>query len=134
MYCDKFRSKLELVGALRAACGRIDELGLQAREEFRNWVEFILLSVCGNNKAVVEEILNWAGNGEEGEKKGRTLKLIGQIRKKIQKNNSVEEIADMLEEEPAFISPIYDLIQMHPDWDDEKISNELNGLEKNLQI
>lgn len=70
----------------------------------------------------------------EGEKKGRTLKLIGQIRKKIQKNNSVEEIADMLEEEPAFISPIYDLIQMHPDWDDEKISNELNGLEKNLQI
>ncbi len=156
MYCDKFRSKLELVGALRAACGRIDELGLQAREEFRNWVEFILLSVCGNKKAVVEEILNWAGNGEddmafkyniirafederaegiaEGEKKGRTLKLIGQIRKKIQKNNSVEEIADMLEEEPAFISPIYDLIQMHPDWDDEKISNELNGLEKNLQI
>ena len=50
MYCDKFRSKLELVGALRAACGRIDELGLQAREEFRNWVEFILLSVCGNKK------------------------------------------------------------------------------------
>ena len=65
MYCDKFRSKLELVGALRAACGRIDELGLQAREEFRNWVEFILLSVCGNKKAVVEEILNWAGNGED---------------------------------------------------------------------
>ena len=68
----------------------------------------------------------------EGEKKGKTLKLIGQIRKKIPKNNSVDEIADMLEEEPAFISPIYDLIRMHPDWDDEKISSELKELEKML--
>ena len=150
MYCDKFRSKLELVGALRAACGRINELGLQAREEFRNWVEFILLSVCGNKKAVVEEILNWAGNGEddmafkyniirmveeeraEGEKKGKILKLISLIRKKIRKNNSVDEIADMLEEEPAFIIPIYDLIQMHPDWDDEKISSELKNPSEKL--
>ena len=52
--------------------------------------------------------------------------------KKIQKNNSIDEIADMLEEEPAFISPIYDLIRMHPDWDDEKISSELKELEKML--
>ncbi len=65
MYCDKFRKKLELVGAIRQAYGRIGELGLQEREEFRNWVKYILLSVCGNREAVVEEILNWAEDGED---------------------------------------------------------------------
>ena len=52
--------------------------------------------------------------------------------KKIQKNNSIDEIADMLEEEPASISPIYDLIRCHPDWDDERISNELKDLTDRL--
>ncbi|MCI8694477.1 MAG: hypothetical protein HFH91_17550 [Lachnospiraceae bacterium] len=52
--------------------------------------------------------------------------------KKIQKNNSIDEIADMLEEEPASISPIYDLIRSHPDWDDERISNELKDLTDRL--
>ena len=68
----------------------------------------------------------------EGEKKGKILKLISLIRKKIRKNNSVDEIADMLEEEPAFIIPIYDLIRMHPDWDDEKISSELKNPSEKL--
>ncbi len=65
MYCDKYRKKLELVGAIRTAYSRIGELGLQEREEFRNWVKYILLSVCGNKEAVVEEILSWAGTGED---------------------------------------------------------------------
>lgn len=65
MYCDKFRQKLELAGALRRAYTRIQQLGLQEQEEFRNWVKYILLSVCGNKEAVVEEILSWVGNGED---------------------------------------------------------------------
>ena len=65
MYCDKFRKKLELAGAIREAYGRVQGLGPQEREEFRNWVKYILLSVCGNKEAVVKEILAWAGNGEE---------------------------------------------------------------------
>ena len=147
MYCDKFRKKLELIGAIRTAYGRIGELGLQEREEFRNWVKYILLSVCGNKEAVVEEILNWAGDGEddmafkyniirafederaEGKAEGKTLKLISLVRKKLRKNNSVEEIADMLEEEMASIAPIYALILDHPDWDDERIGSELKELE-----
>lgn len=143
MYCDKFRKKLELAGAIRTAYGRIGELGLQEREEFRNWVKYILLSVCGNKEAVVEEILSWAGDGEddvafkyniirmvenereEGKAEGKTLKLISLIRKKVRKGNSAEEIANMLEEELAVIAQIYDSLRNHPDWADERIYREL---------
>lgn len=64
MYCDKFRKRMELVGAIRTAYGRVRGLGLQEREEFRNWVKYILLSVCENKEAVAEEILSWAGDRE----------------------------------------------------------------------
>lgn len=64
MYCDRYRKKLELVGAIRTAYGRVRELGLQETEEFRNWVKYILLSVCGMKEAVAKEILSWAGNGD----------------------------------------------------------------------
>ena len=54
-----------LAGAIRAAYGRIRELGLQEGEEFRNWVKYVLLSVSKNKEAVINEILSWAGNGED---------------------------------------------------------------------
>ena len=95
----------------------------------------------------MEEILSWAGDGEddmafkyniirafederaegkeegrtEGKEEGKNLKLIGQVRKKLSKNISLEETADMLEEETAAIAPIYDLLKSHPDWEDERI-------------
>lgn len=146
MYCDKYRKKLELVGAIRTAYSRIGELGLQEREEFRNWVKYILLSVCGNKEAVVEEILSWAGTGEddmafkyniirafedereEGREEGMIQKLVSQVRKKSSKNIPVLEIADMLEEDETVIRQIYDLLQEHPDWDDKQICDELAAL------
>lgn len=102
-------------------------------------------------EAVVEEILSWAGDGEddmafkyniirafederaegkeEGKEEGKNLKLIGQVRKKLCKNISLEETADMLEEEKAAIAPICDLLKSHPDWEDERICVELVKLE-----
>lgn len=149
MYCDKYRKKLELAGAIRTAYSRVGKLGLQEIEEFRRWVKHILLSVCGNKEAVVEEILSWAGNGEddmafkyniirafederaegkeEGKEEGQFLKLISQVRKKLRKKMPIEEIADMLEEEETVIAPICDLIQGHSDWDDERICRELTA-------
>ena len=50
--------------SIRTAYGRVRGLGLQEREEFRNWVKYILLSVCENKEAVAEEILSWAGDRE----------------------------------------------------------------------
>ena len=63
MYCDKFRKKEDLMDAIRLTYDRIQLLGNQEREEFNNWVRYILLSICGDKERVMEEILNWAGKG-----------------------------------------------------------------------
>ncbi|MBD5461398.1 MAG: Rpn family recombination-promoting nuclease/putative transposase, partial [Lachnospiraceae bacterium] len=64
LYCDKFRRKQELVEVIRTAYSRVQKLGAQELEAFRGWVKYILLSVCDNKEEVVQEILDWAGNGE----------------------------------------------------------------------
>ena len=66
----------------------------------------------------------------EVKSEGEVQKLISQVRKKTRKNMSIAVISEMLEEEVSVITPIYDLLQAHSDWDDEKISNELVGRTK----
>ena len=144
MYCDKFRKRDELAEAIRTSYKRIEALGAQEKEEFRNWVKYILLSICGNKAAVVEEILNWAGKGEddmafkyniikafederaegrtEGEAIGELRKVISLVRKKVARNMSAEGIADMLEEDMNLVVRICDALEKHPDWNDEQIS------------
>ena len=57
---------------------------------------------------------------------GKKLQLIRQVIKKLQKGNSVEETADMLEEEPENIRKIYEIAAtMAPDYDVEKIYQKL---------
>ncbi len=63
----------------------------------------------------------------EGKEEGMTLKLISLVRKKIHKNRTVEEIAEILEEEPDTIAPVYELLLFNPDWDDEEIYKELRS-------
>lgn len=65
MYCDKFRKKIELANALRTAYSRVQKLDSRSQEEFSDWVKSILLQICGNKEAVVEEILSWTGKGDE---------------------------------------------------------------------
>ena len=64
-----------------------------------------------------------------GEARGRAMgelrKVISQVRKKISKNMSAEEIADMLEEDIDLIARIYNALKNHPDWNDEKIYESL---------
>lgn len=68
---------------------------------------------------------------EEGRLAGRTegaeQKLINLVCKKLQKNYTVPEIADMLEEEESVIQRIYDVaMQYAPEYDVEKIFAELS--------
>lgn len=67
---------------------------------------------------------------EEGREDGKTLKLISQVRRKVQKNYSVLEAADMLEEDSAAIALIYDLICNHGNWNDARIYSQLIEPEK----
>ena len=69
---------------------------------------------------------------EEGRELGERQKIISLIVKKLQKDKSVAEIADDLEEKEEVIAPFYEAaLSMKPDYDVEKIY-EL--LEKNKKL
>ena len=69
---------------------------------------------------------------EEGRELGERQKIISLIIKKLQKDKSVAEIADDLEEKEEVIASIYEAaLSMKPDYDVEKIY-EL--LEKNKKL
>ena len=69
---------------------------------------------------------------EEGRELGERQKIISLIVKNLQKDKSVAEIADDLEEKEEVIAPIYEAaLSMKPDYDVEKIY-EL--LEKNKKL
>ena len=62
---------------------------------------------------------------EVGINRGEMQKLVSQVCRKLAKGNSVEEIADMLEEEPEMIQTICDIAaQYAPDYNINKITNE----------
>ncbi|MCI9142852.1 MAG: Rpn family recombination-promoting nuclease/putative transposase [Lachnospiraceae bacterium] len=58
---------------------------------------------------------------DEGRAMGELRKVISLVRKKVSKNMSAEEIADILEEDIDLIVHIYNTLKNHPDWNDEKI-------------
>lgn len=62
---------------------------------------------------------------EEGKAEGEILKLLSQIRKKINKGCSPSDIADALEESEEFIHRILDLMQKYPEWTDEQLADFL---------
>ena len=69
---------------------------------------------------------------EIGKEIGERQKIISLVVKKLQKDKSVAEIADDLEEKEEVIAPIYEAaLSMKPDYDVEKIY-EL--LEKNKKL
>lgn len=64
-----------------------------------------------------------------GMRRGELAKLVSLVRKKAAKNVSAEEIASILEEDIVLVTNIYNTIQVHPKWNDEKISRELDIVE-----
>ena len=85
---------------------------------------------------VIDMCKAWEEQKNEGREEARELgerqKIISLIVKKLQKNKSVAEIADDLEEKEEVIAPIYEAaLSMKPDYDVEKIY-EL--LEKNKKL
>lgn len=86
---------------------------------------------------------NWHSGYEEGEKKGEQKgitigeekKLMEQVCKKMRKNCSVQEIADILEEEESIIQGLYDIAsKFAPDYDVEKIMQVLESRRKQTAV
>lgn len=62
--------------------------------------------------------------GEEWDKKeerGSMLKLMSQVRKKLTKGQTTEEIAEILEEDEELVKRLYQVIQEHPDQTDDEL-------------
>lgn len=66
----------------------------------------------------------------EGKAEGETIKLISLIRKKYIKNTSIEDISDMLEETPVFVTDVINLFKTFPNMNDEEIYLKLKNTPK----
>ncbi len=95
MYCDKFRRKQELVTAVREAYRRVRLLSSQEREEFHNWVKYILLSVCDNKEVIAEEIMAQAENGDDNMAFEYTI--IREFKKEREKGKNEGKVEDRIE-------------------------------------
>ena len=69
-----------------------------------------------------EEMVMERQQGEAlGLKKGETVKIISQVRKKQLKGMDAEAIADALEESPEFVKRILNVLQSNPEAADEEV-------------
>ncbi len=64
---------------------------------------------------------------EDAKAEGKCMMEISLIRKKIAKNLSPAEIADILELEVNYVKTIVDLMDAHPEWDEAKIYEMLSA-------
>lgn len=62
-----------------------------------------------------------------GRQEGEILKLIAQTKKKMQRGDTQEKIADDLMEDESMIKPIYEAIKKYPEADKEEIYKMLNS-------
>lgn len=69
-----------------------------------------------------EKVLERREGMKDGEKIGKALMLISQIRKKQQKGLGAEAIADALEEDTAYVERILQVLTKHPELTDEEIA------------
>jgi len=62
-------------------------------------------------------------------------RLVNSIIKKLQKNKSLEQIADELEESVETIQPIYDIVKNHaPEYDADTITTEVLEARENEKV
>lgn len=69
--------------------------------------------------------LGRAEGRQEGRTEGRLLNNIALVRKKLAKNLSAEDIADILEENIGIIEQIVNLVHTFPEFSDEEILKEM---------
>ena len=67
--------------------------------------------------------------------KGDVGRLVNSIIKKLQKNKSLEQIADELKESVETIQPIYDIVKKHaPEYDADTITTEVLEARENEKV
>ena len=64
---------------------------------------------------------------KEGREEGAEKLLIKQILKKVEAGKDIQAIAAEVEESVEKVSPIYDIVREHPEYDVDSIYDELNS-------
>ena len=71
----------------------------------------------------------------EGRAEGAVHHLVASVVKKVQKNKTLEQIADELEESVKDIRPIYDIVKKHaPEYDVDAITTEVPEARENEKV
>ena len=68
---------------------------------------------------------NWERGLKQGMEQGIQVKTIGLILKKMAKGLTVEETAELTEEDASFVQRVYECRQNHPDWKEKEIADSL---------
>lgn len=94
----------------------------------KNRAEVLKVSIYEYNEAlhIQQERETAREDGlQQGIQRGVLLERIGKIRRKSEKGLAAEDIADMLEEESAFVERVLQIFKEQPDMDAEKICDIL---------
>lgn len=71
----------------------------------------------------------------EGRAEGAVHHLVASVVKKVQKNKTLDQIADELEESVEDIHPIYDIVKKHaPEYDADTITTEVLEARENEKV
>lgn len=139
LWSDKIRNKNEILNKLQKLSERYQQLSKQDQNAWINWFENVL--GIGKTKKS-ERFWEYFEKGDErmysaltsimdneriegeaiGEARGEAIMIVKQVRKKIAKSLSLEDIADILEFEVYEIETIYHLLMEHPEWTDMEVA------------
>ena len=114
----------------------LKEFLLERREDVQKSMMFDLTY----EKQMENAKREWYNDGVEegyssGIAKGDVSRFVNLIIKKIQKNKSLEQIADELEESVETIQPIYDIVKKHaPEYDVDAITMEVPEARENEKV
>ena len=101
----------------------LKEFLLERRED----VQKIMMFDLTYEKQMENAKREWYNDGvEEGRAEGTVRYLVTSVIKKVQKNKTLDQIADELEESIEIIQPMYDIVKKYaPEYDVDAITAEV---------
>ena len=110
----------------------LKEFLLECRED----VQKIMMFDLTYEKQMENAKREWYNDGvEEGRAEGAVHHLVASVVKKVQKNKTLDQIADELEESVEDIHPIYDIVKKHaPEYDADTITTEVLEAQENEKV
>lgn len=124
----KYSRHMDLEEAIDLAITECIHEDVMAELLHKHRAEVISMSLFEFNEELHERSLK-----ELGREEGETLAQFRLVRKKMNKGMTVEEIADVLEQEKANIQKLYDILLKNPDASETELLACLNSLHEKMR-